>query len=362
MAPRQSRSRMATRAVCALGLSVLGLRRWHGPAYTVKGSWEGEPSSLTDYSAVMKELEPVVTIPALGYSGGKGVSLSLADGKLSANYAGQIGEDTQFSLTVDQDEAWRASLESGKTVLAVRGQGTNFNDVAWEASQAGSAAGVGDVLLEFNSDSKYNLTVTNDDLADIAGTHLAVKAKASNDGVQHKLVATRALPNDASLKYTLEHDVGVYDVDQYTHEAELSMPVAGGDAALKIGRKNAAMAYESSYKRVVQGGDAAVKLSYVNDGILYNVSYARDVGSGAAAVVGVDNEGVYSKLAATRGVADGLDAAYEAQARAKLGSDGSSAELSHGLKLSHKLGHVLLTHGTSEKPRIRLGYEFGVDA
>jgi len=315
-----------------------------------------------DYGSVMKGLEPVVTIPALGFSGDKGMSFSLADGKLSAKYAGQIGEDTQVGLSVAQDEAWKATLERGKTVLAVRGQGPSFNDVAWEASHAGSAAGVGDVLLEFNSDNKYNLTVTNDDLADIAGTHWAAKVKASNDGIERKLVATRSLPSEASLKYTVEHDMGVYDMDQYTHEAELSMPVAGGDAALKIGRKHAAMAYESSYKRSVQGGNAAVMFSYENDGILYNASYARDVGSGAAAVVGVDNDGVYSKLTAARGVADGLDAAYEAQARAKFGSDESMAELSHALKLSHKLGHVLLTHGTNERPRIRLGYEFGVNA
>jgi len=328
----------------------------------VKGSWEGEPSSLTDYTAVIKGLEPVVSIPGLGFSGDRGVSLSLADGRLSAKYAGLIGEDTQVGLTVGQDEAWKATLESGKTVLAVRGQGPSFNDVAWEASQAGSAAGVGDVLLEFNSDNKYNLTLTNDDVADIAGTHLAGRVKASNDGVERKLVATRALPSEASLKYTLENDMGVYDVDKYTHEAELSMPVGGGDAALKIGRRNAEMSYESSYKRSVQGGDAAVKLSYVNDGILYNASYARDVVSGAAAIVGVDNDGVYSKLTAARGVAHGLDAAYEAQARANFGSDDSSAELSHALKLSHKLGHMVLTHGTNEKPRIRLGYEFGVDA
>merc|ERR1719215_2308690 len=113
------------------------------------------------------------------------------------------------------------------------------------------------------------------------------------------------------------------------------------------------MSYESSYNRPVQGGDAAVKLSYVNDGILYNASYARDVGSGAAAIVGVDNDGVYSKVNAARGVADGLDAAYEAEARANFGSDDSTAELSHALKLSHKLGHMVLTHGTNEKPRIR---------
>merc|ERR1712039_942760 len=122
----------------------------------------------------------------------------------------------------------------------------------------------------------------------------------------------------------MEHDMGVYDVDQYTHEAELSMPVAGGDAA--------------------------VMLSYENDGILYNASYARDVGSGATAIVGVDNDGVYSKLTAARGVADGLDAAYEAQARANFDSDDNTAEMSHALKLSHKLGHMLLTHGTNEKP------------
>jgi len=73
--------------------------------------------------------------------------------------------------------------------------------------------------------------------------------------------------------------------------------------------------------------------------------------------VGVDEDGVYSRLTAQRDLGRGIGADYEASARAGL-DENRSVNLRHALKLSNKLGYAQLLHGRGEAPRLRVGYEF----
>merc|ERR1711933_335552 len=93
----------------------------------------------------------------------------------------------------------------------------------------------------------------------------------------------------------------------------------------------------------------------------YNVSFARGLGDVAPVDtdvhVGVDEDGVYSKVVAKRGLGR-VDAKYEASARFNFGEEERKASLAHALKLSNKLGYAQLSHGSGEAPRMRVGYEF----
>lgn len=361
MARRQSfRVRSAARCLAALGMSTLAVYRYGcGSNYVVKSAWEGEPQAIKEYASIVKTMEPNVAMPDLSFELGDGAALSVQDGHLVASYKGKMGEDTSLGLSVNDEQAWNAVLENRAASLKLRGQGRSLD--GWEASQSGSAAGVGDVSLKFNSDKEYKLTVVNDDLGEIAGASFSGKATATNDGVTARLESQRELPGNVGMKWSIENDVGDYDLGHATEMAEFAKSLAGGDAAVKLSYKDQGLGYEGSYKRPVHRGHADVKLSMRDGAMGYNVSYAENLKGAADLQVGLDTDGAYGSLSASRKVVDGLDAQYEARARANFDSE-SKPQLSHALKLSDKLGYVQLLHGTDEAPRLRLGYEFNVDA
>lgn len=133
MARRQSfRVRSAARCLAALGMASLAVKHWGGPAYTVKSSWEGEPQSLKEYAGVVQGLEPKVAVPDLSFERGDGLSFSVKDGHLAANYKGQLGKDTSLGLSVNDEQAWNAILESGAARLKVHGQGKSLDDLLWQ--------------------------------------------------------------------------------------------------------------------------------------------------------------------------------------------------------------------------------------
>merc|ERR1712039_555323 len=132
-------------------------------------------------------------------------------------------------------------------------------------------------------------------------------------------------------------------------------------AVLRVEGDASAQAYEGSYSREVQGGLADFRLSRKGGALGYNVSYTRDfdnVLDGAAGVqAGIDEEGVYGKVSASREVGQGLGADYEASARFETGEE-RRLRLQHALKLSNKLGYAQVAHGSGEAPRLKVGYEF----
>jgi len=350
-------------AVAASGLALLALVCHHSPAYTVKGAWEGTATSLKpdDYNTVLKGLEPVVSLPTITFAR-EGLSLSVEDNHLAAGYISKFGDDKTLELNINDDREWRAGLRTSDAALRVKGRGSNLDNLFWEASQTGTVEGVGDVLLEFNSDKKYNFTVSQPNLGKVLETQFGGKVRASNDGFTGVLQARRELPGKAAVTYAVENPIGVYDLDKSHHVARLTVPVAGGEAALKLTRKDSKQEYLGSYARNLKGGDAYVEVSRKNDAVGYNVSYARSLDDAlpvkANVLVGVDEDGVYSKLAARHNIAQDFTAEYEARARVAVSGDNHKPDLAHSLKLSNKLGYAQLLHGTGGSPRVRLGYEF----
>jgi len=309
----------------------------------------------------VKGLEPSVALPALSFERGDGLTLSVDQGHLAANYKGQFGKDTSLDMSVNDEQAWTATLESGNGKVKVRGQGPSLDGASGEAWHSGSADGIGDVSLYFNSSKDYKLSIANDDLGEVAGTSFSGKLTAEPAGMVGHLEARRTLPGHVDVKFTHENRLGDYDLSNAAETAEFTTDVAGGQAALKLAYVNRAPEYEAAYSRAVGDGQANLKISLKDGDVGYNASYGQNVNGLADLLVGLDENGAYSTLSASRHVAEGLDAHYEARARATLGSEGRPS-VSHALKLSNKLGYAQLLHGLDEKPRLKLGYEFNVNA
>jgi len=374
MALRQAsraRAKLARLAVLAAGVLVLRQLARGGPAYAVRGTWEGPPPAAGDLNELLKGLEPNVELPSVSYNR-EGLALSVEDGRLNAGYTSTFGKDNTLTFRINDDQAWRASFSNDDTSLRVRGQGQDFDKLSWEASQSGEVDGVGDVKLEFNSDKEYNLTVGRQQLAAIAGATLDGSVRATNAGVTACLEARRDLFGQADASYSVENPVGVYTLADCKHLGQLTVPVAGGLGELKLKMESDAgsQSYQGSYALEVPqvGGLADLKASLKGEELGYNVSYARALkdllnGEDADVHVGVDQEGVYGRLRAHRELTEGLSADYEATGRvgrADKGEEGDAWEhdLAHALKLSNKLGYAQLLHGKGQAPRLRVGYEF----
>eukprot|EP00931_Biecheleriopsis_adriatica_P047426 TRINITY_DN2733_c0_g1_i5.p1 TRINITY_DN2733_c0_g1~~TRINITY_DN2733_c0_g1_i5.p1 ORF type:complete len:385 (+),score=90.08 TRINITY_DN2733_c0_g1_i5:72-1157(+) len=358
-------SRSSARAMRSLvGLVLLGLAgHWvGGPSYAVKGSWLGAPTTLRREEAdtILKGLEPTINLPPITFNR-EGLALSVQDGRLVADYSTKFGDDKTLELRVNDEEDWHAGLSTEDSSLRVRGKGRSLENLFWEAAQARSVEGVGDVLLQFNSDKDYNLTIAREQLGEVLGAELGARMRATNDGVTGRLEARRQLPANAALRYSVENPVGVYDLEKSTHVGEIFVPVADGEAKLKMVYEDSAPKYQGSYTREVQGGQADVRVSHQDGAVGYDVSYKRDLSDvlpvTSSMHVGANDEAVYGKVTARRSVGQDLDAEYEASGRVELGEE-RNAELAHALKVSNKLGYAQLLHGTSESPRLRVGYEF----
>jgi len=370
MAPRQaSRARAKVARFAVLAAGALVLRRWarEGPAYAVRGTWEGA-AKAGDLNELLKGLEPNVKLPSVSYSR-EGLALSVEDGRLNADYTSKLDKDDTFNFRINDEQAWRASLSSDDASLRVRGQGRDFDKLSWEASQSGEVDGVGDVKVEFNSDKEYNLTVARQQLAAIAGANVDGRFRATNAGVTGCLEARRDLLGQADVYYSVENPVGVYNLADCKHLGQLTVPVGGGlgELKLKIESDAGSPSYHGSYALKLQGGLAELKASLDGEELGYNVSYSRALNDlldeDADVHMGVDQEGVYGRLRARRELTEGLDADYEATGRVgrvDQGEQGDAWEhdLAHALKLSNKLGYAQLLHAKGQAPRLRVGYEF----
>lgn len=351
-------------ALAALGLAVRWFSR-SGPAYAVKGGWEGSPSALKDVvkgdlDSMVKSLEPHFDFPSVSYDR-EGLGLSVEDGHLNVDYASTVGGNT-LNLRVNEEKAWRADVNSEFTSLRVRGQGLSTDGLSWEASQANYADGIGDVKVEFNSANEYNLTLTRQD--NILDTEVDYAVRATKEGFSERVAAHRQL-GVADVYYTVSNPVGKYDARHWAHDAQVKVQAAGGEAALKLTRDDGNQGVFGSYTRDVQGGQADIRVSREGEGdanatLGYKASYARSLNDLTSAVdadvlVGVDQAGAFGKVAARRDLGNDLGAAYEVSGRVDK-ADGASYE--EALKLSHKLGYAEIVHSKGESPRLRVGYEF----
>eukprot|EP00927_Polykrikos_kofoidii_P076736 TRINITY_DN73776_c0_g1_i1.p1 TRINITY_DN73776_c0_g1~~TRINITY_DN73776_c0_g1_i1.p1 ORF type:complete len:416 (-),score=48.58 TRINITY_DN73776_c0_g1_i1:442-1545(-) len=364
MAPRSSRARSSgfvMLALCGICLVKWGRRC---PAYSVKGSWEGNPKTLKtalrgSFSTLGTSLEPQVKFPCLRYQQ-NGLALSVEDGRLHADYSTSLDEDTQLNVNIDDYRAWKANLLGRNVSLRVRGQGTDLDTLSWEGSKFSNVDNVGDVKVHLNSDSKYNLTVGRRLLARIGGADVEGQLHATNGGVRGRLDARRVLPCGAQASYSIENPAGIYQLGRSTHRGQLTASVGGGDVTLEAQRDESAQSYGASFERDVLGGRASLSFSDTDGDVSYDVSYARRlddmVAANADVHVGVDDDGVYGKATAQKIVGGGIGA--DCQAFARMGSgENRIKNWEHAVKLSHKLGYAQLVHKKDGAPRLFVGYD-----
>lgn len=381
MAPRRMRS--TALPVAALGaLAAVGLRSIPGPAYVVRGQWQGEAAGALkdvargDFGPILQELEPQVDFPGAGYGRG-GAALSVKDGRLVAGYTTKLDGDKRLSVRVDDEQAWNAVLAGDDASLRVRGWGADADSISWAASQSSQVPEIGDVKVDFNSDKEYNLTVSQPELASGAGYQVGAKVRATNDGATGRLAAAAALPGGARAYYTVENPVGVYDVGSSQHDARLAAPAFGGRAALRVAGDASAQSYQGSYQRRLRGGVADLRAALGGDGaVTYNASYARSLGSLVPAKtgmkVGVDNDGVFGQLSAQRALLGGVTAKYDASGRVGIAAlasrkgdeedagalAGPDLSAGHALSLSGGVGFAELSQRTGGATNLRVGYGF----
>jgi len=341
-----------------LGLCFAVFR--HGPTYTVKSHWEGGGLAKSDFEGTLKGLEPEVELPSIGFKSG-GLGVFVEDGRLSAKYSGAFGEEGTYEVDVNDQRGWKADLQQGTASLKLRGQGLSLDGLAWEASQKSTVEEVGDVTLDFNSDKEYNLTVARDRLVGPLGYELGGTVRATNGGYTGRLEAHRALPSQGVLSFSIENPVGVYDLASSRQEATVSMPVAGGEADVKVSHENDVFGYEGGYTRKLQGGQANLRLAMDGNALKYNVFFERSLKDrldvDADVHVGADDAGLYGKVEAHHALGKGIDAYYDAEARVGLNGD-HKKNFAHSFKVANNLGYATLLHGLDQSPRLRLGYEF----
>eukprot|EP00933_Yihiella_yeosuensis_P038344 TRINITY_DN32285_c0_g1_i2.p1 TRINITY_DN32285_c0_g1~~TRINITY_DN32285_c0_g1_i2.p1 ORF type:complete len:209 (-),score=44.23 TRINITY_DN32285_c0_g1_i2:44-670(-) len=202
---RQARPTLCIRIALGGLAASLALRSWHGPAYAVKGKWEGITSDLRgdEYHQIFKGLEPDVDLPPITFQR-EGLSVSVEDGRLNADYRSKFGKDKNFEFQIDDLNTWRAGLSSDDASLHVKGAGSSLDNLFWEASQKGNAEGIGDALLEFNSDKEYNLTIAQPHIGEILGATLGGKVRFTKDGATGRLNGQAKLGGGAKLNYTLK--------------------------------------------------------------------------------------------------------------------------------------------------------------
>lgn len=370
MATRRSRSIVLP--LVALGALLILHQCWSaGQAYAVKGVWEGELSHIKDFAKgdfeSLKGLEPSMDLPAISYYDNKGLELSVEGGRLNLKYQRKLGQKSfadpegqgqTLQLGVNDAKAWRVGLTTQNADLHVRGQGPTLDGVYWEASQASTT---GDVKVKFNSEGRYNLTISRDELATIAGAKLGGKVLIADAGVTGLLVVRHELSNGTTVTFSAENPVGVYNIGNSTCKGELGCAVAGGKASLKAKSDASGQEYSGSFTRDVKGGRANFMLTSKKDHVGYDVSFAHSLGKGAPANfrLGMDEAGTYGKLMSQRKIGEAIDAEYEATARFGAGTE---QQLTQRLKMSSASGHAQLTHKLGSAPRLRLGYDFDAGA
>mmetsp|Transcript_18246 Transcript_18246/g.39926 ORF Transcript_18246/g.39926 Transcript_18246/m.39926 type:complete len:387 (-) Transcript_18246:222-1382(-) len=374
----------ASRLVTLIGLALVVHHLNCGPAYAVKGSWEGESmkfKELTkgDLSSILHPLEPNVSLPTLGYSRG-GLRLSAEDGHLSADYSSNFGDEAAVNFHVDDEKAWRAIMRGDRSWLLVRGEGLGMEKLSWEAFKESRVEDVGDLLLHYDSKGKYNLTLVKDLLAEISGTQIGAQVIATNDGLSGRLEARRDLGGKAHGTYRVQNTLGEYDMTKAKHTGIVVAPLGSGKGSVKVTQDAKTSGVFATYVQALAGGHVNVKLSRegaaigqnitrsrkraaLGSAMGYNVSFQRNLAQAgklpidSRILVGADEAGVYGKFTASQKVADGMKASYEALGRAELG-DKHKKELSHSLSLSSKLGYARLVQLDGKAPRLQLGYEF----
>eukprot|EP00929_Paragymnodinium_shiwhaense_P095934 TRINITY_DN5726_c0_g1_i1.p2 TRINITY_DN5726_c0_g1~~TRINITY_DN5726_c0_g1_i1.p2 ORF type:complete len:455 (-),score=144.72 TRINITY_DN5726_c0_g1_i1:297-1661(-) len=325
----RARPRTSTATKLAAGGALLALCRHFGPAYSVKGSWEG---TLEDLSRLPAGLEPE-SVSGVSFQG-ENFDISLADGVMSASYA-----NGPLSMKINEDSLWAANFTGDNTLVRLNGQGKG--GVTWHATKTGNVPGLGDVEVDVNSDNELEVDVIPSEW-NVGGVELQVKSTSNADGIAARLEAEKSL-NELDLKYAVENTPGVYGLKNLNHVVTAATEVAGGKAAAAYSYDSFGHNYNLTYARDVAGGAASLEWLDGSEGRGYNASFATSASAleGSQDItVGVDDDGAYGGLTASKGLGD-VTATMDLTGRVAL----ESKDLSHAeaLKLAHELGSVTIS-------------------
>lgn len=291
------------------------------PTFSVKGGWDGEVADIKTFPRGLG-VDSVSGLALSQQTGGGSVRLAVEDGHLVARYS-----EGPLSLQADDEQSWQANFTKPDTSIRARGDATN--DFSWDISKTGRVGGLGDVQVNVSSEPDFgNFGVSVEpSMLHLIGTQLKASAHSHEGDIQARMEAQRQLAKNVALTYAVENEEGNYDLDQLSHSARLKAQF--GD--------------ESD-----SGID--VRLSGNKDDQLYNATLTHNFGKrlrgNADTMLGVDNDGVYGALDASRAVSKSLTAGYKGSGRWAFGSEGDSANLRNDVSLSHALGNLTLSQST----------------
>lgn len=292
----------------ALLIGLCAVLRHLGPAFNVKGSWDGDITEVSSFPAgIQTNIRGSLRLKDTG------AVVTMDDGRLNMEYA-----KGPVSLRLDDTNAWQANITEDDLKLLTRG--TGLHDISWEASKQGSVAGLGDVRIDVNSDRDYAVAVAPS-LPKIAGIELKGLAQTHGDGIRGRLEAQRKLHKNVDLQYSVENEEGDYDPANLVHAAQLVGRHPHGALTVAAGGRGDDQSFNATYSHA---------LANAGDGF----------------VVGADNDGIYGTLAKSTKLGKGFTAGYQFAGRSDVA--GSDPSFAHMAKLSHKLGSLKLSQNQDE--------------
>lgn len=307
-ASMQTKSSKGLRLAVLTGL-LLAACYLGGPAFSVKGAWEGQ---LGDVKALPKGLGPE-TVSGLAFDEQTDdglFNIAVENGHLVMKYA-----EGPLSVRVNDEQAWQANFTRPNTAL--RASGRAADDLSWDISKHANVEGLGAVDVNVSSGSNFGIAVTPS-LPDLKGTQLSASALSHGGDVQARLEAQRQLLDGVDLTYSVENEEGNYDLESLSHALRLAARLDAGDAVLSLARDSKDQRYNATVSR-----DLSALLK--GDG---NV------------VLGADNDGIYGAFEASHAMGNGLSAGYKMSGRVAQGADPSIAQAA---SLSHELGKLTLS-------------------
>eukprot|EP00929_Paragymnodinium_shiwhaense_P116177 TRINITY_DN854_c0_g1_i1.p1 TRINITY_DN854_c0_g1~~TRINITY_DN854_c0_g1_i1.p1 ORF type:complete len:378 (-),score=111.93 TRINITY_DN854_c0_g1_i1:313-1419(-) len=243
---------------------------------------------------------------------------------------------------MDGKYGWQANFTRDDEQIRFSGKGTDA--LEWAAFKKGHVKSLGDIELDINSDGNLEVGLTPSQWA-LQNVTLQGQTHSSSEGIAASFAA-RKNTKDYDVNYRVENDAGKYEPTSLKHVLTAAAQVAGGKATAAYTYDSEGHNYNSTFARDVAGGTALLQFADGASDRVYNVTFTRGLedklGSPSDVTLGVDDDGAYAAITASRAVAD-LTATMDLSTRAAL--EGNSTQVSHAeaLKLAHKLGAVTIS-------------------
>eukprot|EP00929_Paragymnodinium_shiwhaense_P116181 TRINITY_DN854_c0_g2_i1.p1 TRINITY_DN854_c0_g2~~TRINITY_DN854_c0_g2_i1.p1 ORF type:complete len:462 (-),score=120.69 TRINITY_DN854_c0_g2_i1:344-1729(-) len=303
-----------------------------------------------------------VSLQGQTHSSPAGIAGSLAartNGKLyDVNYRVENDAGEYDPTNLKHVLTGEAKVAGGKASAAYTygDAGHNYNATFARAVAGGSA------LLQYAdgaNNRSYNLTFTRGLKDKLNSTH-DVTLGVDEDGAYAAFTSSRAVADLTATVDVSTRGKLVGNKTDISHAEVLKLAHKFG--VLSISSEDAGdVDLDGDFVFEQDGNKLAAKVGYtvgtslVND-TSYNVTLSSDLAkflkTAADLEVGLDNDGVYGRAAASKKLGLGFDL--------ELASAGRKKDLEHSLKLSHELGYAELVKKQDDEARLRLGYDFEI--